>query len=300
MIGHDEADVGKAVAIVRDASKMPHTKTDIPKSLMTLHLQKLLELSSRPQFHHMELQNVVTIIRNNVAQWLWQVVLTGDKVIECLEAFRKYFLLGQGDLASALVGQFEKLAVSRLASARMSVVKEQELNSLLVRAQVGSSVENDAMFDKFAFKLVNNDQQTSSSSMFDDFILGVPLRFEYEISWPLDLFVTTEDLSKYGDLFSFLISLRRTQHRLERVWVHLSAMYKYMANATTRQAKDSLLLWRMRAAMIFFVNCLWEHVQVRMSVQHICPCTVTTMVIDVRGSLYTFNKFYFIDIRWTL
>jgi len=144
----------------------------------------------------------------------------------------------------------------------MSVVKEQELNSLLVRAQVGSSVENDAIFDKFAFKLVNNDQQTSSSSMFDDFILGVPLRFEYEISWPLDLFVTTEDLSKYGDLFSFLISLRRTQHRLERVWVHLSAMHKYMANATTRQANDSHLLWRIRAAMIFFVNCLWEHVQV--------------------------------------
>ncbi|KAG9305633.1 hypothetical protein G9A89_001694, partial [Geosiphon pyriformis] len=190
--------VGRAIATVRYASKTHSHQNNrmLPRNLSAMHLEYLLKLSSNPIFNPLELENVVNTIRNNVAQWLWQVVLTGDKVIACLESFRNYFLLGQGDFALSLVEQFEKLANSRLNSTRASLIKEPELNSLLIRASVGTLAENDLTLEKFKFKLGNQIEQSNLQSInFDDIMIGTPLRFEYDINWPLDLFVTSEDLS---------------------------------------------------------------------------------------------------------
>ncbi|CAG8511446.1 6042_t:CDS:2 [Funneliformis caledonium] len=257
--------VGKAIATVRNSTKPYEKHSKFPDKLASLHLQYLLELSSRPIFHQIELENIVNIIRNNVAQWLWQVVLTGDKVVECLEAFKNYFLLGQGDFATSLVEQFEKLSTSRLTSKRIPLIKEQEMNSLLVRASVGTLAEKDLSFEKFRFKIPNTNEQQSSNaiSMFDDILIGVPLRFEYDIGWPLDLFVTSEDLSKYGDIFSFLISLRRTQFKLQKVWARLAANVKKERNYKFSKRNKNVMImpWNVRASMMFFVDCLWAHVQ---------------------------------------
>lgn len=256
--------VGKAIATVRNATKPYEKNNTLPRSLSSMHLQHLLELSSRTIFHQIELENTVTIIRNNVAQWLWQVVLTGDKIIECLEAFRNYFLLGQGDFAISLVEQFEKLKASR---SRSSTIKEQELNSLLVRASIGTLAENDSSFEKFRFKIQNaNDKKSATrTSTFDSTIINVPLKLEYDIEWPLDLFVTSEDLEKYGDIFSFLISLRRTQIRLQRVWTHLTATEKIPSgtnNILNDNVSNRLILWKVLSSMMFFIDCLWGHMQV--------------------------------------
>ncbi|CAG8783199.1 17294_t:CDS:2, partial [Cetraspora pellucida] len=258
--------VGKAIATVRNSAR-PHEKNStLPHSLSSLHLQHLLQLSSRPIFRQIELENVVTIIRDNVAQWLWQVVLTGDKVVECLEAFRNYFLLGQSDFALSLVEQFEKLTASRSMSSRILTIKEQELNSLLVRTSVGTLAENDPAFENFRFKLstVSEQKTTTPNNIFDNVILGVPLRLEYDIGWPLDLFVTAEDLDKYGNIFSFLLSLRRTQFRLQRVWTHLAVAKKF-GSVDNKLSNDKnyrmLMPWKVRAAMMFFVDCLWGHIQ---------------------------------------
>ncbi|CAG8624696.1 2839_t:CDS:1 [Acaulospora morrowiae] len=260
--------VGKAIATVRNAAK-PHEKNYcLPRSLNSLHLQHLLELSSRPIFRQIELENTVDIIRNNVAQWLWQVVLTGDKIIECLEAFRNYFLLGQGDFAISLVDQFEKLAASKHISSKVLKIKEQELNSLLVRASVGTLAESDLTFEKFRFKILNKDDEMppiTKTNIFDNYMLDIPLRLEYDIGWPLDLFVTSEDLNKYGDIFSFLISLRRTQIRLQRAWAHLAMTRKSTSDVIGNKSNDMnsqrLMPWRVRASMMFFLDCLWGHMQ---------------------------------------
>ncbi|CAG8708636.1 6578_t:CDS:2, partial [Dentiscutata heterogama] len=270
-IPHDVAKsilfVGKAIATVRNAAK-PHEKNStLPHSLNSLHLQHLLQLSSRPIFRLIELENVVTIIRDNVAQWLWKVVLTGDKVVECLEAFRNYFLLGQSDFALSLVEQFEKLTSSRSMPSKILMVREQELNSLLVRTSVGTSAESDPAFEKFRFKLPNvSDQKimTTPNNIFDSVMLGVPLRLEYDIGWPLDLFVTAEDLDKYGNIFSFLLSLRCTQFRLQKVWTHLAMIRKFgsVDNKLSNDKNYSMLMpWKVRASMMFFVDCLWGHIQ---------------------------------------
>ncbi|POG75049.1 gamma-tubulin complex component protein [Rhizophagus irregularis DAOM 181602=DAOM 197198] len=250
--------VGKAIATVRNSAKPYDKHSKFPDQIASLHLQYLLELSSRPVFNQIELENIVNIIRDNVAQWLWQVVLTGDKVVECLETFKNYFLLGQGDFTTSLVEQFEKLPTSRLSSTRAPLIKEQEMNSLLVRASVGTLAEKDLAFEKFRFKI-----SEKATSMFDDILVGVPLRFEYDIGWPLDLFVTSEDLSKYGDIFSFLISLRRTHYKLQKVWTHLATNVKMERNYKFSKGGNNIMLmpWNVRASMMFFVDCLWAHVQ---------------------------------------
>ncbi|CAG8537215.1 2981_t:CDS:2 [Ambispora leptoticha] len=284
--------VGRAIATVRNADHSYRNKSMLPRNLSSMHLQYLLELSSKHSFNDSELDNVVSIIRNNVAQWLWQVVLTGDKVIECLETFRNYFLLGQGDFALSLIQQFEKLVNSRLISTRAPIVKEQELNSLLILASVGTLAENDLTLEKFRFRLVNsNDQKRSSTSiLFDDTVIGIPLRLEYQVNWPLDLFVTSEDLIKYGDLFSFLMSLKRTQHRLHKAWVHLSALRKSI-DSRDNNSELPLIIWRTRASMMFFVECIWSHVQmdiIESSFQKlICQISVSSAR---HGSSHTSNQ----------
>jgi hypothetical protein len=258
---------GKAIAIVRAASRSPRNRNSLPRSLAEQHLKQLLELSTRETFHHADLGTVVKVIRRNVAEWLWQVVLTGEKVVECLEAYRAYFLLGHGAFSLSLVEQFERLWLSRLTATKVSMVRQQELNSLLIRASVGNSAERDPALEHFRFVLPTGSHSPSSSrNLFDDFLLGQPLRLECDVGWPLDLFVTSEDLQKYASAFSFLISLRRTQVRLQRAWVHLSAVYRYGdGSATERNITQSLLPWRVRASMMFFVDCLWDHVQVRIN-----------------------------------
>jgi hypothetical protein len=151
------------------------------------------------------------------------------------------------------------LPTSRLSSTRAPLIKEQEMNSLLVRASVGTLAEKDLAFEKFRFKI-----SEKATSMFDDILVGVPLRFEYDIGWPLDLFVTSEDLSKYGDIFSFLISLRRTQYKLQKVWTHLATNVKMERNYKFSKGGNNIMLmpWNVRASMMFFVDCLWAHVQV--------------------------------------
>ncbi|RHZ71108.1 hypothetical protein Glove_262g14 [Diversispora epigaea] len=266
--GIDVSYLKNAIATVRNATKPYEKNSTLPRSLNSLHLQHLLELSSRVVFHQIELENTVTIIRNNVAQWLWQVVLTGDKIIECLEAFRNYFLFGQGDFAISLVDQFEKLKTSR---PKGLTIKDQELNSLLVRASIGTLAENDSSFEKFRFRVqnVNDKQFVTRTNMFDNITINVPLRFEYDIEWPLDLFVTTEDLAKYGDIFSFLFSLRRTQIRLQKVWTHLTITEKASSNNNNNNNNNKLndngsprlILWKVLSSMMFFIDCLWGHVQ---------------------------------------
>nr|CAG8515518.1 7113_t:CDS:2 [Entrophospora candida] len=203
--------VGKAIATVKNSGKSSslssssyNSNSALPQEIRSLHLNYLLELSSQPIFHKSEFESTILTIRHNVAKWLWQVVLTGEKVIDCLETFRNYFLLGKGNFALSLVEQLE-----------------------------------------------------------------------YNIDWPLDLFVTSEDLSKYGDIFSFLISIRRTQLKLQRAWIHLSFNEKYFKeeDANTKQGdnkkyikknhndNNKLLPWKIRSMMMFFVDCLWEHMQ---------------------------------------
>ncbi|CAJ0751952.1 751_t:CDS:2 [Entrophospora sp. SA101] len=167
--------VGKAIATVKNSGKSSslssssyNSNSALPQEIRSLHLKYLMELSSQPIFHKSEFESTILTIRHNVAKWLWQVVLTGEKVIDCLETFRNYFLLGKGNFALSLVEQLE-----------------------------------------------------------------------YNIDWPLDLFVTSEDLSKYGDIFSFLISIRRTQLKLQRAWIHLSFNEKYFKEEDANTKQDS-------------------------------------------------------------
>ncbi|CAJ0823814.1 20798_t:CDS:2 [Entrophospora sp. SA101] len=134
--------VGKAIATVKNSGKSSslssssyNSNSALPQEIRSLHLKYLMELSSQPIFHKSEFESTILTIRHNVAKWLWQVVLTGEKVIDCLETFRNYFLLGKGNFALSLVEQFEKITIPRL-STRIISIKEQELNSLLIRASM--------------------------------------------------------------------------------------------------------------------------------------------------------------------
>ena len=121
--------------------------------------------------------------------------------------------------------------------------------------------------------------------IFDDQLLGIPVRLWYTMVWPLDFFISDEDLTHYSDVFAFLLTVRKGQVRLQKAWIDIKSMTQRMTN---RKRRDNLTkahsrhiktpdddieeyeqeaeilkhIATMRSDMIFVVDCLWAYIQV--------------------------------------
>lgn len=122
------------------------------------------------------------------------------------------------------------------------MIREQDLNLALLRASLGTSAQHDAALTKLRFTLPSGPLRpllpslgslpanisstmnplVADPSLFSSSLLGTPLVLKYNISWPLDLFLQSSDLSSYAILFSYLSSLRRTQTQIHGCWSSLS------------------------------------------------------------------------------
>ncbi|ORY03795.1 hypothetical protein K493DRAFT_297294 [Basidiobolus meristosporus CBS 931.73] len=278
--------VGQSVYTIRMANiSQVHS---IPTFLTSKHLKLLLELSKSPVYRGIELESVVLEIRKDVSEWLWKVVLVGEKTLGCLEVFRKFFLLGSGDYFLQLIESFEALRTARQKEMRKVVIKEQELNAMMIQSSVGTSVEDDPTLEKLSFRVTpastkpgydsHKDELSdthSPSNLYNDLLLfGSRIELQYSISWPMDLIFTDVEMERYNALMSFLLVLRRTHNRLQKVWM--------LGNAVRRQdlrwqckgrlhdesrfyepkemAHDERM-WRLRTKMLHFVDSIWSHVQ---------------------------------------
>ncbi|ORX94584.1 hypothetical protein K493DRAFT_352396 [Basidiobolus meristosporus CBS 931.73] len=276
--------VGQSVYTIR----MSNTNGNhaLPPSLTSKHLRMLLELSEASIYRGIELESVVLEMRRDVSEWLWKVVLVGEKTLVCLDVFRKFFLLGSGDYFLQLIDAFEALRTLRHREMRRHVIKEQELNALMIQSSVGTSVEDDAALEKLAFKITlasaksgyeSNPEKLSEThnpgDFYNDLLLGSRIELDYSIVWPMNLIFSEVEIERYNALMSFLLVLRRTHNRLQKAWM--------LGNATRRQDlrwqqkgnlhDDSHLdlremahderMWILRTRMLHFVDALWSHVQ---------------------------------------
>lgn len=119
------------------------------------------------------------------------------------------------------------------------MIREQDLNTALLRASLGTTAQQDPALALLAFSLpsgplrpllpslANTSRNRTQSNIvelteFDDLLLGSRLLLSYSVTWPLDLFLHPSELQIYAALFSYLSSLRKTHTRLHTCWTSLS------------------------------------------------------------------------------
>lgn len=152
-----------------------------------------------------------------------------------------YFLLQNGEFSLSLIREIDRLKQTRLTarSGPKTLIREQDLHHAMLRASLGTTAQHDRSLQRIRFQLPSGPvtpllhayTQIDIPSLgsiqeqevrFDNILLGTPLRMTYKIDWPLDLFLHSTDLTAYGDLFSFLTSLRHVHTRIHMCWTCLS------------------------------------------------------------------------------
>ncbi|KAK9710774.1 hypothetical protein K7432_008219 [Basidiobolus ranarum] len=278
--------VGQSVYTIRMANiSNVHS---LPSSLTSKHLKILLELSETSVYRGVELESAVLEIRKDVSEWLWKVVLVGEKTLTCLDVFRKFFLLGSGDYFLQLMDSFETLRMSRQNEVRRVIMKEQELNALMIQSSVGTSVEDDPALEKLAFRVTSNannfgfdpnskelSDAHSPGNLYNDLLLlGTRIELHYSIVWPMNLIFDEVEIERYNALLSFLLVLRRTHNRLQKIWMAGNAvrrqdlrwqsrgrLYDESRLYELREMAHDERMWLLRTKMLHFVDSLWSHVQ---------------------------------------
>ncbi|KAF9585843.1 Gamma-tubulin complex component 4 [Lunasporangiospora selenospora] len=195
----------------------------------------------------------------------------GLKLIGILEEFQRHRLsrvqvpgMARGG-REGIRGDFStSFAASRAAAAAGVNIRDHDLGGLLIRASQGTLAQDDPSLRHFEFRLSRPGPPKSSRDMstqsmepgsgasasqgqrdqntgqgedvgiFDDQLLGIPVRLVYTLSWPLDFFLTAEDLKHYGDIFAFLMTVRKTQSKLQQAWMDARSM---MQQARSRQQR---------------------------------------------------------------
>ncbi|KAJ3340196.1 hypothetical protein HDU93_007286 [Gonapodya sp. JEL0774] len=109
-------------------------------------------------------------------------------------------------------------------------------------------------------------------------LVGLPVTLECDAEWPLDAVVGGESWEGYSALYSFLLTIKRIQLRLDRdVWVLVvkARNLRHSVNgvpavAAAPEVEDLIerlkldlgrRVWSLRAAMSFFVGALWAYLQ---------------------------------------
>ncbi|KAF9919612.1 Gamma-tubulin complex component 4 [Linnemannia zychae] len=306
-LAHTILFIGKSIATVRQAKPKP---IPIPQSVTQSHLNLLLPLVSAPADKREKalsddvlnlniLAAVIHNIRKDIANHLWVVVQVGEKVVRTLESFKRYFLLCDGEFGLGLITALEEFKRNRLSRMGQFItgtsasvgIRDHDLGGLLKKAAQDTPAQDDAALTGFEFQIVKLSQNQSGSEngqstnigMFDDQLLGIPVRLTYTLSWPLDLFLTAEDISHYSDIFAFLMTVRKSQVRLQQAWVEIKSLTQRLTNR--RRGGDARAYGRrirgtetdernaeqeeemlkhiaaFRSGMVFVVDCLWTYIQ---------------------------------------
>lgn len=187
------------------------------------------------------LSRILAIQRRRVAGRLWKAAVIEYGAAEQLTAFRRFFLLGDGPFIDHLL---------RSLSLGM---RERDVEAAWRRAAPGTYAEMDPHFPDFNWVSVDKAiGQTGPETWMSDGQIGcgIHLRLAYSLSWPMNLIVSSRDLTQYSTAFSFLFVVKRTLLRLQALLALPGPLGRHPAYTTLRHR---ILTW---------VSALYTHFQV--------------------------------------
>lgn len=250
--------IGRALARIQMQSPASQTSQQILKShvdhLNTIIFPLLATTLSR----------VITSIRLSLSSTILSTLLPLTTIIHLVQKFRQDFLLGHGSLMITLLSVTEEY-LQRRQTHDGGTIKEAEVNNLLSKSfsiisrlespddDEDSNPERQAYESSLKLSLLKGPE--TDEITFDRFLLGERIQLKYEINWPLDLFLSTEDVSVYNRIFNFLLAVKRCQRRLTMIWP--GRRYPNVKKTT----------WTTVYYALFFIDSLWSYFQVTPPVQ---------------------------------
>ncbi|CAO3647513.1 unnamed protein product [Cunninghamella echinulata] len=257
-------------------------------------------------------EKIVQEIKKSTTEWLFSQVFHGDhKLSRYFTSFRQIFLLGDGELAIKWLELLsatkwnksnnngkeknkgiQDTSITLRKRATMDQEKEEKeddkeaaeenlfiFNSLKKREWLGLFIkasygtDSEDKLDRYTFELSSLSTKTSLPL----FLSGTLV---YQLSWPIDLFLSDQDIQCYSLLWSLLISLKRVQLSLHHLFNSTSALSTVIIedeiNEDDQDDQDDIqededlerAIWRLRSLMIFWIDTLWTHIQGNVITNH--------------------------------
>ncbi|KAF3925442.1 hypothetical protein ABW21_db0203137 [Orbilia brochopaga] len=280
------------------------------KDLLQEHLAILQELKT--PLSPALFQAAISSIRDSLSRNTLQSLLPTEQIADVLHILREFYLLGRGEFAIGLVEQAEESIHKRMTrptlfKSKTSVslgsmtVKDGEVGNVLKRTWAGlylrqSEEEHDDILDRareVLFLALHNKDGAAvgytpgtgpikvplivknlDKTVFNDLLLGVPISLGFNLTWPLELFLTPQDLEIYQFLFHYLLSIRRAQMKLQGLWqarrntaVQGIALRRNKDELKERRQKlvkrenDQRMAWATANLCIFFLESLGIYFQ---------------------------------------
>lgn len=205
----------------------------------------LTDLAAEKTFSVDKFSRAIETIRNCVSEELWKLVMEAGLLGE-LTDLKAVFLLGRGELYQALVP---------IITPFLQSPSDSHANFTGLFRSAGRQVlMEDAVLEKFTVSLkIPPTTTTSSSSMQTSEERWRALRLTYRARWPLHKLLTPAAQEKYNAIFSFLLDVRRAQHRLQQLWL------------TQRRAggwgEGPCLQWTLRHHMTLLIDNIQYYLQ---------------------------------------
>ncbi|KAI5844943.1 Spc98 family-domain-containing protein, partial [Morchella snyderi] len=277
--------IGRALSIIRlrgataDATTTTTAATSSPEmSLLPSHLAHLRALSSPLNPH--TLHTSVAAIRLSLSRHTLQTLLPAARIIDIVHVLREFFLLGRGEFAVALIHQSSEGVRNRwrraAAPAPTTAVKEGEVSAILTRtwgviaALVGDEAVDerlDTARDLLYLSIATTTSTTTTTTTagsFKSHLVGVGVALNFHLTWPLELFLQPADLELYDGLFAYLISVRKTQLRLQGLWRSrrpVRAAGAVMRGVLKRRERAERGVWATASLAVFFLETVVEYWQ---------------------------------------
>ncbi|KAI9759736.1 MAG: hypothetical protein M4579_002121 [Chaenotheca gracillima] len=225
------------------------------------------------------LTRAISAIRLSLSQTLLKRLLPFPRILETLQLLRSFFLLGRGEFAVTLIveadvqiqsrrqGSSKKLRQEKLEGLDLVNIKEGELTSTLNRTwatlsslELGEYVldeELELARDAIHLEIPKSSSESSPPSKnkaavsFDDLLFSTPTVLSLDVSTPLDLFLSKQDVQLYASMNSYMLSIRRAHLRLTDLWKHTALRRDHPAplgppHSNTQLGEDTNRLKRRR------------------------------------------------------
>lgn len=208
-----------------------------------------------------QLSRAISAIRLSLSRNILHHLLPLEDTLQLLECLRQYFLLGRGEFALALITEADNrlhirqqgagrlLQGDSATSLRSIGIKDAEVSQALAQtwkslATVEDDTEEDGVID-FARQHIALTLTTSSSSRpptsdsvngagpqmstiaFNDLLFPAATNLTLRIRSPMDLFISSKEMTTYTLVNGYLLALRRAHLRLSDLWRLTSARRVY-------------------------------------------------------------------------
>ena len=253
--------IGKSLNHIRAKGNIPTegTSNGPLTSPVTLHGEHIEHLSAlKPPISTLKLSSAVSAIRLSLSRSLLSRLLPLPKILEILSLLHDFLLLRRGEFAMALVSHADARLNERHLRPGYGGTGSEGLDGLLIKegdviATLVQSFtelyslqnEEDPVDDeldlardilRLSIDDRRNDRSTGapedlaginlvpgiSEVSFDDLLFPTPTSLSVQVHPPLDLFLSSADVSVYSKIHSYLLGIRRAQIRLGDLWKRTS------------------------------------------------------------------------------